>query len=66
MVEAGLGYVSELDVRPQVTRGTLRVVLADHAVKVPGLFLYYPSRQSASPPLRALIDHLRHHRRAVT
>jgi DNA-binding transcriptional LysR family regulator len=61
LVEAGLGlaYVLEPQVESQLRRGTLRRVLEDHAASVPGLFLYFPSRASASPALRAFLDHAR-------
>jgi DNA-binding transcriptional LysR family regulator len=61
MVEAGAGlcYAPELEVAPQLERGTLRLVLEEYAARMPGLFLYYPSRRQASPAFRAFIDLLK-------
>jgi DNA-binding transcriptional LysR family regulator len=38
-------------------QGTLETVLDRNAAKIPGLFLYYPSRSTALPKLRAFIDY---------
>lgn len=60
LVEAGAGlcYAPELEVASPLERGTLRCVLEDYAARMPGLFLYYPSRRQASPAFRAFIDWL--------
>ncbi|MFY2563622.1 LysR family transcriptional regulator [Corallococcus terminator] len=51
----GLTYLAELQVAPALRAGTLVPVLEDWAPSVPGIFLYYPHRAQASPPLRAFI-----------
>lgn len=63
MVEAGVGlaHVVELEVAEQLERGTLRLVLDEYSPRVPGVFLYYPSRRQASPAFRAFIDMVRSH-----
>jgi DNA-binding transcriptional LysR family regulator len=38
-------------------QGTLETVLDRNAAKIPGLFLYYPSRTTALPKLRAFVDY---------
>lgn len=38
--------------------GTLEVLLGDFAMKFPGLALYYPSRSTVLPKLRAFIDYV--------
>jgi DNA-binding transcriptional LysR family regulator len=37
-------------------QGSLETVLDRNAAKIPGLYLYYPSRSTALPKLRAFID----------
>lgn len=58
MAEAGLGlaYAFEPEVAPQLKKGSLRLVLEEHAGRVPGFFLYFPSRAQVSSALRAFID----------
>jgi DNA-binding transcriptional LysR family regulator len=65
LAAAGAGLaVSYVDmVREWVERGELVRVLAAYCPPFPGCFLYYPQRRQASPPLRALIDHLLRWRR---
>lgn len=46
-----------------VAQGELVVVLEAFSTPFPGYYLYYPQRRHASPPLRALVDHLRRARR---
>lgn len=55
---AGLGlvYLHEQALAPHVARGELEVVLAEHAVTVPGFFLYFPRKSGLQPKLRAFID----------
>ncbi|HSC89874.1 MAG TPA: LysR family transcriptional regulator [Polyangiaceae bacterium] len=55
----GLAYVMEPQVREQLDRGVLRVVLEAYATSVPGFFLYYPSRAQQSLPLRLFIETVR-------
>ncbi|MDB5481980.1 MAG: hypothetical protein JWO83_3033 [Caulobacteraceae bacterium] len=38
-------------------QGTLETVLDQNAAKIPGVFLYYPSRSTALPKLRAFVDY---------
>lgn len=51
----GLTYLAEIQAAPALRAGTLVPVLEDWAPSVPGIFLYYPHRDRASPPLRAFI-----------
>lgn len=53
---AGLAYGLEPLVAEDVTRGRLRVVLDAYAPRVPGFFLYFPSRAHVSPAFRAFVD----------
>ena len=46
-------------VRDELARGDLVPVLERFSTPFPGFYLYYPQRRSASPALRALIDHLK-------
>lgn len=57
----GLAIVFASEVRDQVARGELVSVLAEFCLPFAGCYLYYPARRRASPPLRALLDYLRHH-----
>jgi DNA-binding transcriptional LysR family regulator len=52
----GLTYIHEPAITADLESGRLEVVLEDWAPTVPGFFLYYPSRSSLQPKLRALID----------
>jgi len=58
MAEAGLGlaYTFEPMVMEQLRAGRLERVLEPYAPKVPGFFLYYPSRAQSSPALRLFVD----------
>jgi DNA-binding transcriptional LysR family regulator len=55
---AGLGlvYLNEQQLAPAVARGELELVLEDHAPRVPGFFLYFPSRAQHQPKIRAFIE----------
>ncbi len=55
---AGLGllYTLEPKVVDELKRGQLRVVLESYAPKIPGLFLYFPSRAQVSPALKAFVE----------
>jgi DNA-binding transcriptional LysR family regulator len=66
LAAAGAGLaVAFLDmVREWLERGELVRVLAPYCPPFPGCFLYYPQRRQASPPLRALVEHLLRTRRA--
>jgi DNA-binding transcriptional LysR family regulator len=61
MAEAGVGlaYLPEPAVSARLKRGRLRVVLEPFAPRVPGLFLYFPSRTQVSPAFRAFVDTVR-------
>jgi DNA-binding transcriptional LysR family regulator len=52
----GLLYALEPMIAAELSRGRLRVVLEAYAPKVPGLFLYFPSRAQISPALRAFVE----------
>lgn len=52
----GLAYAFEPEVAAQLKRGSLRVVLEAFAPRVPGFFLYFPSRAQVSPAFRAFMD----------
>ncbi|MDC3956491.1 LysR family transcriptional regulator [Polyangium jinanense] len=58
MAEEGLGlaYAFEPMVMEQLRTGRLERVLEPYAPKVPGFFLYYPSRAQCSPALRLFVD----------
>jgi DNA-binding transcriptional LysR family regulator len=58
MAESGLGlaYAFEPLVEDHLKRGSLRLVLEPFSASVPGFFLYFPSRDRASPALRAFVD----------
>jgi DNA-binding transcriptional LysR family regulator len=50
----GLAYISEETARPP-----LKIVLEEWAPRVPGFFLYFPSRAQVSPSLRAFVNFAR-------
>jgi DNA-binding transcriptional LysR family regulator len=52
----GLAYLPETWVRDQLSRGDLEMVLEAYAPTVPGYFLYFPSRDQRSAPLRHFIE----------
>ncbi|AGC48492.1 LysR family transcriptional regulator [Myxococcus stipitatus DSM 14675] len=52
----GLAYLAEIEAEPALSSGAVRAVMEDWTPSVPGLFLYYPHRARASPPLRAFIN----------
>ena len=56
----GLAYVFESMTRELVSRKRLVRVLDGHCPRIPGYFLYYPSRVNLSPRLRALVDFLKY------
>jgi DNA-binding transcriptional LysR family regulator len=53
---AGLTYVFEPMASSALRAGRLRCVLEPYAAKVPGFFLYYPSRSQTSPALRLFVE----------
>jgi DNA-binding transcriptional LysR family regulator len=56
---AGLAWVSEDYVAPQLASGKLLRVLEDWCQPFPGFFLYYASRRQQPVALAALINTLR-------
>ena len=58
----GLAYVFESMVREHVTEKRLVRVLDKYCPRIPGYFLYYPSRAHLAPKLKALVDFLRRSR----
>lgn len=52
----GLAYTAEIVAANELASGQLGEVLRSWLPTKPGLFLYYPSRNSAQPKLRAFID----------
>jgi DNA-binding transcriptional LysR family regulator len=56
---AGIAYLPEDYVQPDVDAGRLRRVLADWCPPFPGYHLYYPSRRHLSPAFRLLVEALR-------
>lgn len=55
----GIAYVFEGMVSALVARRRLVRVLQEHCPRIPGYFLYYPSRVNLAPKLKALVDFLR-------
>lgn len=55
----GIVYTISGDVQPLLRTGQLVRLLADWSPALPGFTLYYPSRERASPALRAFIELLR-------
>ncbi|WP_233828566.1 LysR family transcriptional regulator [Paraburkholderia sp. ZP32-5] len=55
----GLAQLPEPMVAQGLKTGTLIQVLQPYAPMIPGVFLYYPSRQQMLPKLRAFIDHVK-------
>ncbi|MBK1624185.1 LysR family transcriptional regulator [Afifella marina] len=52
----GIAYLFEPLVCADIAEGRLEQLLSQTAIEEPGLFLYFPSRASLSPKLRAFID----------
>jgi DNA-binding transcriptional LysR family regulator len=52
----GVAYIFEPLVRREIREGKLRWILPDAAIEEDGLFLYYASRASLAPKLRAFIE----------
>jgi DNA-binding transcriptional LysR family regulator len=52
----GIAYIFEPLVRREISEGRLRWILHGAAIEEDGLFLYYASRASLAPKLRAFID----------
>ncbi|MDX8444765.1 LysR family transcriptional regulator [Mesorhizobium captivum] len=58
----GITFGMEATFRPHLERGELVSILSDWLPPFAGFFLYFPSRHTVTPKLRALIDHVRHYR----
>jgi DNA-binding transcriptional LysR family regulator len=58
----GITFGMEETFRPYLEGGKLVSILSDWLPPFAGFFLYFPSRHTVTPKLRALIDHVRHHR----
>lgn len=54
--DVGLTYAFEPMAYSALRSGRLRCVLEPYAAKVPGFFLYYPSRSQSSPALRLFVE----------
>ncbi|WP_426752941.1 LysR family transcriptional regulator [Myxococcus sp. Y35] len=54
--DLGLAYTLEPMVAERLRTGRLQCVLEPYAPKVPGFFLYYPSRAQRSEPLRLFVE----------
>jgi DNA-binding transcriptional LysR family regulator len=61
----GLAYLTESQVEPYLSSGTLVRVLADWCPPFSGYHLYYPSRRQPSPAFTLLVDALRYRGRAL-
>lgn len=60
----GITFGMEETFRPYIERGELMTLLDDWLPPFAGFSLYYPSRRTVTPKLRALIDHVRLYRQA--
>ena len=58
----GITFGMEETFKPYLDRGELVSLLDEWLPPFSGFFLYYPSRRSVTPKLRALIEHSRHFR----
>jgi hypothetical protein len=53
---AGLLYSVEALIADEIARGKLQLALESYATRLPGPYLYFPSRATLSPPFRAFVD----------
>ncbi|MEM7774885.1 MAG: LysR family transcriptional regulator [Pseudomonadota bacterium] len=60
---AGVTIAPDECLSPWLKSGELVPLLDAYRPRYPGFFLYYPNRRNLAPKLRALVDHVRHHRR---
>lgn len=56
---AGIAYLAEDHVQPEIAAGRLERVLEDWCPSFPGYHLYYPSRRQQSPAFSLLVEALR-------
>lgn len=59
----GITFATEETLRPYLDSGELVSLLQDYLPPFTGFFLYFPNRRNMAPKLRALVDHVRRHRR---
>lgn len=62
LADGGITFGMEETFQPYLDRGELVTVLDDWLPPFTGFYLYFPSRRSVTPKLRALIDHVRQYR----
>jgi DNA-binding transcriptional LysR family regulator len=53
---AGIGYLFEQDILPEIKTGRVIRVLEDWTPPYPGLCLYYPGRRNLSAGVRAFLE----------
>ncbi|SPJ33782.1 LysR family transcriptional regulator [Kushneria phyllosphaerae] len=58
----GITFGMEETFLPWIERGQLVTMLDDWLPPFAGFYLYYPSRHTVTPKLRALMEHVRHYR----
>lgn len=59
LADGGVTFGIEETFRPYLARGELVAVLQDWLPPFPGFSLFFPSRRTVAPKLRALIEHVR-------
>ncbi|MGJ8530828.1 MAG: LysR family transcriptional regulator [Alphaproteobacteria bacterium] len=59
----GITFATEETLRPFLDSGELVSLLQNYLPPFTGFFLYFPNRRNMAPKLRALVDHVRRHRR---
>ena len=59
IADGGITFGMEDTFAPYIERGELIPVLEEWLPTFPGFFIYFPSRRTVTPKLRALIDHVR-------
>ncbi|MGF1553703.1 MAG: LysR family transcriptional regulator [Paracoccaceae bacterium] len=57
---AGITFGVAESFREPIARGDLIALLEEYGPPFAGFFLYFPSRRTVAPKLRALIEHVRH------
>ena len=60
---SGIAHLFEDYVREHLQRGALVELLVDWKMKLPGWYLYYPSRRHTSAAMRAFLGHVRTYKR---
>ena len=53
---AGVGYIFEQDILPEIEAGRVIRILEDWTPPYPGLCLYYPGRRNLSAGVRAFLE----------